>query len=88
MLIRVHAFGLNRSELYTRQGHSPGVEFPRVLGIEGGGGVASLLGEGGGRIRQRPRAPASDGEEGRLPAERGRGDGRGGGDRCRDDRGP
>lgn len=32
--IRVRAFGLNRSEMFTRQGHSPGVEFPRVLGIE------------------------------------------------------
>jgi len=34
VLIRVHAFGLNRSEMFTRQGHSPGVAFPRVLGIE------------------------------------------------------
>ncbi len=34
VLIRVKAFGLNRSELFTRQGHSPGVVFPRVLGIE------------------------------------------------------
>jgi NADPH:quinone reductase-like Zn-dependent oxidoreductase len=32
--IRVHAFGLNRSEMFTRQGHSPSVRFPRVLGIE------------------------------------------------------
>ena len=32
--IRVRAFGLNRSELFTRQGHSPRVRFPRVLGIE------------------------------------------------------
>lgn len=32
--IRVRAFGLNRSELFTRQGHSPTVRFPRVLGIE------------------------------------------------------
>jgi NADPH:quinone reductase len=32
--IRVRAFGLNRSELFTRQGHSPNVRFPRVLGIE------------------------------------------------------
>jgi NADPH:quinone reductase-like Zn-dependent oxidoreductase len=32
--VRVHAFGLNRSELFTRQGHSPSVVFPRVLGIE------------------------------------------------------
>ena len=34
ILIRVKAFGLNRSEMFTRQGHSPGVKFPRVLGIE------------------------------------------------------
>jgi NADPH:quinone reductase-like Zn-dependent oxidoreductase len=33
-LIKVKAFGLNRSELFTRQGLSPGVKFPRVLGIE------------------------------------------------------
>lgn len=33
-LIKVMAFGLNRSELFTRQGHSPSVQFPRVLGIE------------------------------------------------------
>ena len=32
--IKVKAFGLNRSELFTRQGHSPGVRLPRVLGIE------------------------------------------------------
>ncbi|PCH44732.1 NADPH:quinone reductase [Wolfiporia cocos MD-104 SS10] len=34
VLIRVKAYGLNRSELFTRQGHSPGITFPRVLGIE------------------------------------------------------
>lgn len=34
VLIRIKAFGLNRSEILTRQGHSPGLEFPRVLGIE------------------------------------------------------
>ena len=32
--IRVMAFGLNRAELFTRQGHSPGIKFPRILGIE------------------------------------------------------
>lgn len=37
--LQVHAFGLNRSELFTRQGHSPGVRFPRVLGIEAVGVV-------------------------------------------------
>ncbi len=34
ILIRVRAFGLNRSELFTRQGDSPGVRFPRIQGIE------------------------------------------------------
>jgi len=34
VLIQVKAFGLNRSEMFTRQGHSPSVTFPRVLGIE------------------------------------------------------
>ncbi len=34
VLIRVKAFGLNRSELFTRLGYSPGVQLPRVLGIE------------------------------------------------------
>ncbi|MFR0354997.1 zinc-binding dehydrogenase [Streptomyces sediminimaris] len=49
-LVRVMAAGLNRSELRTRQGHSPGVRFPRVLGIECVGTVAAstdpLLPEG------------------------------------------
>ncbi|MCF6402540.1 zinc-binding alcohol dehydrogenase family protein [Chitinophaga filiformis] len=34
VLIKVKAFGLNRSELMTRKGLSPSVVFPRVLGIE------------------------------------------------------
>ena len=37
VLIRVKAFGLNRSEMFTRQGHSPNVTFPRILGIEAAG---------------------------------------------------
>lgn len=44
VLIRVRAFGLNRSELFTRQGHSPGVSFPRILGIEAVGEVAEAPG--------------------------------------------
>lgn len=40
VLVRVRAAGLNRSEMYSRQDHSPGVEFPRVLGIECVGEVA------------------------------------------------
>src|SRR5258708_3926372 len=44
VLIRVKAFGLNRSELFRRQGHSPGVKFPRVLGIEVAGIVEQAPG--------------------------------------------
>lgn len=33
-LIKIKAFGLNRSEWFTRNGDSPTVKFPRVLGIE------------------------------------------------------
>jgi NADPH:quinone reductase-like Zn-dependent oxidoreductase len=40
-LVRVMGAGLNRSELRTRQGHSPSVRFPRVLGIECVGIVAA-----------------------------------------------
>lgn len=39
VLIKVKAFGLNRSELMTRKGLSPNVSFPRVLGIECAGTV-------------------------------------------------
>jgi NADPH:quinone reductase-like Zn-dependent oxidoreductase len=44
VLIRVKAFGLNRSELFTRQGFSPDVTFPRVLGIEAVGLVEEAPG--------------------------------------------
>ena len=44
VLIRVRARGLNRSEMFTRQGLSPGVKFPRILGIEAVGTVADAPG--------------------------------------------
>ncbi|KAI9812197.1 MAG: hypothetical protein M1827_004863 [Pycnora praestabilis] len=45
ILIRVRAFGLNRSELFTRQGHSGNVvPFPRILGIEAVGTVEEVPG--------------------------------------------
>lgn len=47
VLIRIRAFGLNRSELFTRQGMSPGLKFPRVLGIECVGEVKDA---GGGEL--------------------------------------
>jgi len=34
VLIKIKAFGLNRSELFTRRGDSPNVKFPRIQGIE------------------------------------------------------
>ncbi|KAJ7454688.1 chaperonin 10-like protein [Mycena latifolia] len=49
VLLRVKAFGLNRSELFTRQGHSPGIVFPRVLGIECVGVVKDA---GGGKWKE------------------------------------
>ncbi|KAK1149068.1 hypothetical protein N8T08_007745 [Aspergillus melleus] len=39
--IKVKAFGLNRSEMFTRQGHSP-VQFPRILGIEAVGVIDAV----------------------------------------------
>jgi NADPH:quinone reductase-like Zn-dependent oxidoreductase len=44
VLIRVKAFGLNRSEMFTRQGRSPNVKFPRILGIEAVGLVEDAPG--------------------------------------------
>jgi NADPH:quinone reductase-like Zn-dependent oxidoreductase len=44
VLIKVKAFGLNRSELFTRQGLSPSVKFPRILGIEAVGTVEEAPG--------------------------------------------
>jgi len=34
VLIKIKAFGINRSEIFTRQGDSPNVKFPRIQGIE------------------------------------------------------
>ena len=45
VLINVKAFGLNRSELFTRRGLSPTVKFPRILGIEATGLVEEAPGE-------------------------------------------
>lgn len=41
VLVRILGFGINRAEMYTRQGHSPGLTFPLVLGIECVGRVAA-----------------------------------------------
>lgn len=41
VLIQILGFGINRAEMFTRQGHSPGIQFPRVIGIECVGRVAA-----------------------------------------------
>ena len=63
VLIRVRAFGLNRSELFTRQGHSPNVAFPRVLGIEAVGEVAA---DPDGRFKVGARVATAMGGMGRV----------------------
>ena len=60
-LVRVKAFGIHRSELFTRQGHSPSVLFPRILGIEAVGQVVEAPGGG---IPQRPDRGDRDGRDG------------------------
>ena len=39
-LVKIAAFGINHSEIFTRKGQSPSVKFPRILGIECVGTVA------------------------------------------------
>ena len=45
-LVQVKGFGMNHSEVFTRQGLSPTVTFPRVLGIECVGVVAETTDPG------------------------------------------
>lgn len=39
-LVKVKGFGIDHSEIFTREGKSPSVQFPRILGIECVGEVA------------------------------------------------
>src|SRR4051794_26347654 len=63
VLIRVKAFGLNRSELHTRLGLAEGVRFPRVPGIEATGVVAACP---GGEFRPGQQVAAMMGGMGRT----------------------
>ncbi|UKT66013.1 zinc-binding alcohol dehydrogenase family protein [Pedobacter mucosus] len=63
VLIKVNAFGLNRSELMTRKGLSPDVSFPRVLGIECVGEVEN---DPSGTFKQGQKVAAFMGNMGRL----------------------
>lgn len=62
ILIKVRAFGLNRSELMTRKGLSPSVKFPRVLGIECVGEVEN---DPSGEYKKGQKVAALMGEMGR-----------------------
>ena len=63
ILIQIKAFGLNRSELYTRQGHSgDAVTIPRVLGIEC---VGTVVDGGGTDLRPGQKVAAAMGGMGR-----------------------
>ncbi len=64
ILIEVKAFGINRSELYTRQGHSgDAVTLPRVLGIEC---VGQVIDGGGTDLLPGQTVAAAMGNMGRL----------------------
>jgi NADPH:quinone reductase-like Zn-dependent oxidoreductase len=63
VLIRVKAFGINRSELHTRLGLARGVTFPRVLGIEAAGVVVAAP---GGEFEQGRQVAAMMGGMGRT----------------------
>lgn len=39
-LVKIKGFGINHSEIFTREGKSPSVQFPRILGVECVGEVA------------------------------------------------
>ncbi|MEJ7685074.1 MAG: alcohol dehydrogenase catalytic domain-containing protein [Segetibacter sp.] len=63
VLVKVKAFGLNRSELMTRKGLSPDVVFPRVLGIEW---VGEIVADPSGEFVPGQKAGAVMGEMGRA----------------------
>lgn len=62
VLIRIAAFGLNRSEWFTRIGDSPSVQLPRVLGIEC---VGTVVAAPGGELEPGQRVAAMMGGMGR-----------------------
>jgi NADPH:quinone reductase-like Zn-dependent oxidoreductase len=63
VLIKVKAFGLNRSELMTRKGYSPNVSFPRILGIEC---VGEIVSDPSGEYQPGQKVAAVMGEMGRA----------------------
>lgn len=62
-LIKVLGFGINHSEIFTREGKSPSVKFPRILGIEAVGEIAESTDER--RLPKGQRVMSFMGEMGR-----------------------
>lgn len=53
-LVKIKGFGINHSEIFTREGKSPSVQFPRILGIElCGRSGAKFHARAGGRTKGR-----------------------------------
>lgn len=63
VLIHIKASGLNGCEMFTRQGHSPNVHFPRILGIEATGLVEDAP---GGEFQKGDVVATAMGETGRA----------------------
>ncbi|HAT54838.1 MAG TPA: NADPH:quinone reductase [Lactobacillus sp.] len=52
-VLKIHAFGVHRYEVLTREGGSPSVKFPRVIGVEAVGEVANTKPGSGLKVGQK-----------------------------------
>lgn len=52
-VIKIHAFGIHRYEVLTREGGSPSVKFPRVIGIEAVGEVYATDADSGLKVGEK-----------------------------------
>lgn len=50
-VMKIHAFGVHRYEVLTREGGSPTVKFPRVIGVEAVGEIHETTGVQAGTTR-------------------------------------
>jgi len=52
-VLKIHAFGVHRYEVLTREGGSPDVKFPRVIGVEAVGEIYQTAPDSGLKLGQR-----------------------------------
>lgn len=52
-VLKIHAFGVHRYEVLTREGGSPDVKFPRVIGVEAVGEIYQTTADSGLKVGQR-----------------------------------